>query len=441
MRQVLIEERPSRRAPLRVRKPGGCHRRRAVALLTAAQIVLIVAAGCRVPAVPGSRAVKPPQATSPPVTECVERRNAPNPWFGVLQASGRHLASESQAGLSLLSLELNWDQYEPEQGKFDGSYIEEQRQKLRAFCRAGFAVVLSTGLSHPPSWVFKLDPNTYYVNQYGDRFDPSDSGKKSANAVFNPSVRQAQATYLARVAADLGDSFYAIRVGGGPYGELHYPFADYNGHGDSYWAYDANAQKDSPVPGWKPGQGSQADARRFWDYYASKLRDYETWQVETYRRSFSGWLEMLFPGWGIRPGEVDKAVEGRLGGGTAAEKEGAMQQSTDFASQVENLSDQHVVVYSTDLGASDRGTTSSTVSPIRYLHDLASRANLPVAGENQGSGDSVEVMRLCINRVKIMGLMGMMWLDEPQLVSYRPSTASVKDYGQLISSPDRRGQG
>jgi hypothetical protein len=84
------------------------------------------------------------------------------------------------------------------------------------------------------------------------------------NAPFNPQARALIARYIARIFADFDQSdpglrFDSVRVGGGVQGELRYPPAEWNGHANSYWAFDVYAQDPtlsgipSTVIGWRPG--------------------------------------------------------------------------------------------------------------------------------------------------------------------------------------------
>jgi hypothetical protein len=357
---------------------------------------------------------------------------SPGPkWFGVLESSGRYGSDLKRAGVSLATLELAWDSYQPQPGAFDAAYAAQQRQKAESLRSAGVGVVLDVGLQYAPNWLFARDPNSYFVNQYGDRYAAGRLGTRIGNGVFDPLVRQAQGEYIQRVASDLGDNFVAIRIGGGWYGELHYPPAYYNGHSNSYWAYDANALANSPVKGWSPGQPSASLAQAFWTYYTTRLADYLKWQVATYRNHFSSSLEVLYPGWGVRPGEAAAAIGGLLSGGTPSEANGEMQQGNDFAGTLASVTDPGVIAYSTWLEAPDKGVTPNGVSPIRYLQQLAVPRGLAIAGENSDGGRTENSMRLCVQRVRtIPGMAGMMWLAEPDLVQSGQRTLGT--YAQLI---------
>ncbi len=337
------------------------------------------------------------------------------PWVGVLQAGVAPLPEERSAGVSVALLELTWDHYEPTAGAFDIRYIAEQRAKLRQLREAGFRVVLDVGLQYPPHWLFD-NSDAYFVDQYGDRYRPEETGKASANGVFDPAVRRAEATYVGRVAHDFGDGFFAVRVGGGWYGELHYPPGSYAGNGNAYWAFDRNALRASPVSGWRPGTGTPADAQRFWNFYQGALLNYEGWQLSLYGHYFSGWLELLLPGWGLRPGDVDAAVQDLFSGRTQAQANGEAGQANGFSTEMLAIQDARTIVYSTWLEAPDHGISANLESPIRYLAALAAERGLRVAGENSAAGGSASDAALCLERTRSLPLAGMMWMGSPQTI-------------------------
>ena len=101
-------------------------------------------------------------------------------------------------------------------------------------------------------------PNSRFVNQHGAAWTAAQSsGENSVDAVWNPTVRTAQADYLALLAARLGATGAdAIRVGGLATGELHYPSKDFAGESDCWWGFSASAQaasnaSDSTTPSGK----------------------------------------------------------------------------------------------------------------------------------------------------------------------------------------------
>jgi hypothetical protein len=354
------------------------------------------------------------------------------PFFGVLNSDGSHATAEAAAGVAVAALELNWSAYQPAQGQVSSSYVTTVRGRLQQLRSAGLNVVLDLGMQYPPSWVFSLDGNTRFANQYGDVWHSSLS-QDIPNAVFDQNVRNAQAAYVAQVAADLGDGFYAVRAGGLLQDELRYPDANYNGHTNSYWAFDANAQAHSPVPGWIPGQADSTKAASFLNYYLQSITDYSNWLVSTYRAHFpSPWLQVLYPSWGLRPGDTDAAVARNLDGSTPPAGWGTLAEGLDWSRQINSLPDTHVQVYGTWMERGDDGSTANTMAPTHYLATLGAARGLPAAGENASSGDDVTVMSTVVQRVRDWGLAGLMWLNEQSLFS--SSSANLAAYSVLIHS-------
>lgn len=340
---------------------------------------------------------------------------ASGPWFGVLNADGQHASQERAAHVSVAALELNWSAYEPSNGSFDSSYVADRKARLQTLTGAGQNVILDLGMQYPPSWVFSLDGNTRFVNQYGDVWH-SGISEDVPNSVFDQTVRAAQAAYISRVAADFGDSFYAIRAGGLLQDELRYPPTSVNGHSNAYWAFDGAAQAGSPVPGWKPGQADTSKAAAFMNYYLDSLVNYQNWLLGQYRSHFaSAWLQVLMPSWGIRPGDVEAAVARNLDGTTNAASWGTLSMGLDWQRQVNALSDTHVMLYATWLERGDDGSTANTMGPGHYVATLAASKGLPAAGENAG-GDSAAQMSQMVDNARAWGLVGMMWLNESDLV-------------------------
>src|SRR5690606_18425367 len=119
--------------------------------------------------------------------------------------------------------------------------------------------------------------------------------------------------------------------------------ASFAGKANCYWAFDPFAQGKKPglpagmtpcpVPGWKPGDASpdHASARAFIHWYLDSLKHYHDWQITTVRKHYAGPLMMLYPSWGIRPGQLDAAIAADLAGTTPAEKNGELQRGFDFA--------------------------------------------------------------------------------------------------------------
>lgn len=358
--------------------------------------------------------------------------------WGLINNDGAHLEAEWNAGIRAKMVSLSWRDYLPAENAVNADYIRRKQVEFQTLRQLGFQLILSTGLHDVPPWVHVAYPNTRYVNQFGEAYNLQNTyDLGEANAVFNPRVRDLMAGYLARVFADFGTDFHAVRLGGGRYGELTYPPAVYGSTNNAYWAFDANAQAQSPVPGWRPGQPSpNGEAGKFLDWYLGALTEYQNWQVRAARQFYPGRLMMLYPSWGIRPSQANAAIGVNLNGTTSAEKNGEIQRGFDFARQVAALSDPLVVVTTTWLDANnsqDGGTDQRYWSPVKYLAYLANQHPLRLAlyGENTGQGSLVE-MELSAAQTVRFGLDGMAWFNERELFS--GTYATLADYQKVIAA-------
>ena len=370
---------------------------------------------------PTATATTSPAPSAAPLPTPTTSPAPAGPWLGVLQTTPANAATERVAAVTRGDLELSWSQYEPQPGVFDGNYIAAARSRLATLQQTGLQVTLDVGLQYPPAWVFSLDSATRFVDQYGDVWQGSLS-EDVPDAVFDSTVRAAEATYIAHVAADLGNNFEAVRAGGLLQDELRYPDATDNGHTNCYWAFDAHAQATSPVPGWRPGQPDTTKASLFLTWYLQSIDGFETWLLGTYRAAFpTAWLQVLLPSWGLRPGDTAAAVQTDLNGSTPPATWGTLEMGLDWSNQVAALpGDSHVMPYSTWLERGDDGTTPQTLGPAHYLVTLAQPLGRHVAGENAGATDSVTTMQTIVQRVKSWGLVGLMWLDESSLFGSGP---------------------
>lgn len=380
-----------------------------------------------------------PRATSPSDNEGY--------LFGIIGNDGTHLREERAAGVEAKLLELSWRNYYPEEGEKDQAYVDEKKAEVEELRQEGFELILSFGFHDTPEWIHENYMDTYYLDQFGKRYTgdtfledgtPIDNG--DANLVFNEELRGLVGSYMKEIISEFGDDFYAIRLGGGRYGEVTYPPTYYEGRGNLYWAYDENARKsaaETGIAGWRPEDPSpDGEAGRFLEWYLDSLVEYQNWQISALRESYDGRIMMLYPSWGIRPGQIDEAVAGNLDGNTLAEKNGEIQRGFDFARQVGAIADPKVVVTTTWLDArpnpeADDRKDQRYWPPVEYLSSLAEDhpLRLELYGENTGWG-SEEDMEFAASQMKRYGLRGMLWYREDQLFSGR--VANLDDYKRVI---------
>jgi hypothetical protein len=385
--------------------------------------------------------------------------------YGTLMSDPKRASTNVKAGIRLVTTAVSWKRFQPQENVVDATYVREMRSKLKAFRDAGTRVILDFGMHYPPEWIWKV-PHSRFVNQYGVAWEPTNPGREATNGVYNSTIREKQAAYVAQVFKELGTDFFTIRLGWLTYSELHYPFTYYQGKNNCYWAFDDLAQgkaqggNDSPqlpagvlpcpVPGWMPGSPSlnHRSAARFINWYLDSLANYQDWQIQTVRQHFDGRLIVLYPSFGIRPGDLERAIAVDLNGSTLAEKSspenpngtihgGQIQIGYDFARMIARLRDPLVTPYATNVGtrySDDDSLDPTRWSPTHYLASLiaANPTNLQLFGENAGNGD-VEAMRRSFTEMEKYGLIGLVWAFEGQL--YNTSNgkyASLEDYAKLI---------
>ncbi len=339
-------------------------------------------------------------------------------WFGVLapdEALLRQLLTDAAPGVSRVVLAAGWDQLQPRSAVLDTAAAAELVRRCDQLQAAGYEVVLDPGLQYPPAWVFALPGPTRFVNQHGRPW----RGRLSEdvpNAVFNPAVRVAQRRYLDALAGVLTrpsrgpGRLVAVRVGGLGAGELRLPPGrPAAGSSAPLWCFDELARQRSPVPGWRPGTGGAA-AEAMLRFALDALAGYLGWLLRATASAFVGLeQQVLFPGWGLRPGMVEEAVATGVRGASVAERNGILTEGSDWAAQVAVLAQSGVngVVHTTWLDAPQQAPTAQGEPPVRYLAALAARHGLPVTGENSASGAAV--LRLCRQRATDLRLAGMLY--------------------------------
>jgi hypothetical protein len=348
--------------------------------------------------------------------------------LGIIRVRGNYFAAEQAAGLHLVVIGLSWSMAEPTSGRFNSSYLSSVRIEIANARSRSLGVVLDPGLQYPPAWVFSLPGGTRFVDQYGDVYTgPVGSGDDVANAVTDTAVRAAEATYLRNLSAQIpGNLLNAVRTGGGPDGELRYPTGEYNGHRDAFWAYDSSSQAVSPVPGWQPGTGTQADASRFLAAYNHNINAYGAWLDAQMAADFHSRQLIMLPGWGERPGAATLEISDLL---TLGYDE--FSQGLDWADLLPSLPNRaDLVAYTTYLDGPTVEPTLQLEDPISYIANLDKSLGIPLGGENTGNG-SVSTLHLVVRRARSLHLVLVEWMDEAQVAA---STAGRDPAGPTFAS-------
>jgi hypothetical protein len=347
-----------------------------------------------------------------------------------------HLDAERSAGFTARVVRVSWKDFEPTPLGANIQYNTDKQRQLRQLRNEGFKVIVDLGLQDTPPWLHHSDADSYYVDQFNDIYNPGIVDSGDANLVFNRGLRARAENYIGHLLARLGPLIDFVRIGGGHWGELGYPAMRYHGHSNCYWSFDRLALASNPTPIWRPGDPSRnGEAHRFVDWYLDQLADYQNWQIRTVRRSFAGPIMVLYPSWGIRPGQLAAAIRVNLCGSTSAEINGEVTRGYDFQRQIDCIHDANVIVASTWLdadGSGDDGPDPARWSPIHYLSLLAGarRPNLRLFGENTGHG-SPAALAFTAAQARRFGLCGFAWFRQEELD--QPGLASLKDYQNIAS--------
>lgn len=371
--------------------------------------------------------------------------------FGTLLSDPRRAPDLYAKGVRRVHLELGWDLYEPQPGRYSATYAAAVRAKIRRWREFGLRVTLGPGLQYPPDWALAL-PGGRYVDQTGQQAD-------ELNLVFARAVRERAAEYLARIHRDLDlNTFDAIRIGAGGNIELLYP--DSRGQ-NRYWAYDTGAQGGAgratsvapcPFPGWHPGQATitTAQTRQWYDWYLDALADAARWQAEQGRAlGYAGRVELLMPGVGTRPGQLAAEVAARFAG--SAERH-TTARGAAWHLLVERLHDlPGLVVYCSSVADSSGGDDVATAadrvvqrddarierwSAARWLGYNADRYGLRKCGENPGRIDSKDyglaMLDSALAQMVAGEWEGFYWAHETEL--YDPTSGiTAADYAAAIA--------
>ena len=352
-------------------------------------------------------------------TTPVQTPTATGYQFAIIGNAQRDPAALYAAGVRLWIVRLSWRDYAPTDNGRDEQYIASKQQEFARLRGAGFQLILDPGFHDTPAWVHDRYPDSRYIDQDGVPYiggDKIDSG--DANLVFNPVLRNVVDAYLAEIFSTFGNEFAAVRAGGGRHNELMYPPSTRD-HA-RYWAFDRYALGASPVPDWRPGSPSpHGEATQFIAWYLDALVDYQNWQIQTLRRLYRGPIMILYPGWGIRPGQADEAMRANLDGTTTAEKTGEVPMGTDYTRQIAALRDPDILVTTTWLDATEGSDDSPEIRywrPVKYLASLiADQPYHPrLYGENTGQG-TVTSLRFAIGQMAKFRLLGLAWYREEEL--------------------------
>jgi hypothetical protein len=353
------------------------------------------------------------------------------------------LQAQYNAGVRVRLVELGWDFLQPN-GPSDWSSANAQvfQQRIDAFVNSGpdVQLILDLGLQYPPSWVTTIDP---MVDQYGNSWVAKSSNGGGANLYWSPTVRRDAQIYLQKMFTSLNfhGRLWTVRVGlhGG---ELLYPRLAHSGASDSFWAFDATAQAQSPVPGWRPGQPSpNGEAQRFYLWYVDNLTNTFTFMLNEIRQYHAGYVAPVTPGAGMWDGLLSRLVKGNLyDSGLGHTGTG------NYWQRIYGMlpgANQNVMNWCSSFGDAS-GVNDSSMSPwdwsAAHQHAyLAQQNGRQIYAENPGrnaydttnGADPRTTMAWDFQALQIYNYSGLLWVRQSDMTN--PSYASLQQYATAIA--------
>lgn len=356
------------------------------------------------------------------------------PFLGTLGTNPEAAKTESDAGVKVGMVEIQWRSYETANGVYSTNYKNIILGRVAAMQAAGMKVTLSLGLHFTPAWV-AAQPNSHFVNEDG-------TTSSEVDMVFNQNIRVLARAYMAQINTWLPfSSLWAVRINSGAESELLYP------GGGHYWAFGPNAQNGAampstmarnPLPGWKPGTAGMTTAQvSSWEqWYIGALTDVARWQINAAQAlGFTGFSQVLTPGVGVYDRKIPGLVAQNL-------PDGVMGVGAVWSQVYAGLAGlPNVVAYITSVGDGSGGNTacSSTDSlqaingpdtvwwgSTRWIAHVAQVNGIPVAGEAPGAPttsaglahykdpSTAGLMSIAMNLATTCGLQGLYWAHDDQ---------------------------
>jgi hypothetical protein len=388
---------------------------------------------------------------------------------------------EHDAGVAIAQVTIAWKDYEISDGAFDENLMTSITNKINIFLQAGQKVDVQLAIHYVPSWVMHI-PDAYYINQYGVT-PPQTDGYDDPNYVFNATVRQKVQDFeihaLQQLNVQVGfNHIWDFRVDGGDGGEAGYgPSDDGQGHTNSYWAYDANAQgmgnnlplgvSKTPFPGWHPGQTTYhgqpftiSQVQQWYDWYFNSRMNYYNWQVDLYRNAgFGHYLTFETPGFGTRPDEYATNIHNYLNG--SGDPNGTMSRAGVWQNLYPALTDKtNIIAYISSMADSGSQPPNDTCQPgdasiafntdpsvdtwgaVRYVSYIANKYGFLKGGENPGYGAGagsdygITMMNNAAREMASCGLIGMFWAHDERLYTTTDTPSAniitLTDYSSII---------
>ena len=157
-----------------------------------------------------------------------------------------------------------------------------------------------------------------FRDQLGNDYTGTSSGKAVRNWMWTASGRGYVSAFLGHVADALGPDRIAdtdgVRLGGGWYGEMHYPQAVSGGPTYAWQGFGQSMQTGTdladgmdvcPLPGYVPYTGTDDQDCQWLNWYLNGLIRFEQWLITQHKAlGFTRNLYLMLPGYGVRTNQA-----------------------------------------------------------------------------------------------------------------------------------------
>jgi hypothetical protein len=300
------------------------------------------------------------------------------------------------AGCTHAVINVNWNAFQPSAtGTTDATAAGALTAAYAHALSIGLKPILSINIHYPPTWV--LSGVEKFTDQSGNDYTDTNVGlgKAVRNWMWTANGRTYVADFIARVAAVLGPTNVGLtdgcRVGGGWYGELHYPQAVSGGPTFAWQGFGASMQSGTgiasdltvcPIPGYTPFTGTDAQDCLFLNWYLNGLVTWALWLLNQHKAAgFTRNLFLMLPGYGVRLNQLRTST---------GYKQAAALGEDHVRAIGAIMNDPAVWPYSTWLNTADGfvgGTVDSDKSAWKSLYEksLARGKHYNLWGENTGN--------------------------------------------------------
>lgn len=213
----------------------------------------------------------------------------------------------ADAGLDFLLIPAFWDRLQTaDNGELVPGQVETLKDQIDKARAEGLEVLFQVAFHYPPPWAKTLlDP---FVDQFGNEW-AGGAGDDIRDWVWSSTGRVKVAGFIDVLFAALGPAYlskiWAIRLGGGPFGELGFPNPG-SAPFFSLWGFGAAPQLgidlafDQTIAPHLGPWATQEMKEAWIGWFHSSLDVFVTWLIAAHRTYWKGPIFVLHPSFGIR---------------------------------------------------------------------------------------------------------------------------------------------